>query len=341
MTARPPKDSGLEKVAGKLPIVLRQALKVRCAQVGTGMQEAIAEAVTAWRLRPDPLPKVATGSAASFSTWLPPGLYDGFRSDCGLRGVSHTQGLAQAVTLWLGVTEAIGGTPAAPPAAPPGAPVRTAVCHPGNRTGKTMLASGLARGLAETGLRVLLVDYDPGGWLTRSTGLPVIGRGRESLVTHMLHRRSATRPLAELVRDVPREGPGGLIRLLPAATDGYLLDSGLALLREPRQAALERALAPLEADYDAVVLDCPSNLGLAVEAAMYYTRSREGGRGGIAVPKGRTTADGEARALLLDLIRLLSDDWQSALVQEDVRIAQRADQPVPRPHWLPRQTSVC
>ncbi|MFD4560555.1 ParA family protein [Streptomyces sp. NPDC058469] len=335
MTTHPPSDSGLEKVAAKLPIMLRQALKIRCAQVGTGMQEAVAEAVTAWRLRPAPLPKVATGSATSFTTWLPPGLYDGFRTDCGVRGVSYTQGLAQAVTLWLGIAEAAGGTPTAPS----GAPVRTAVCHPRNGTGKTMLASSLARSLARSGLRVLLVDYDPEGWLTRSTGFPVIGRDRESLVTHMLHRRSTTRPLAELVHDIPREHSGGLIRLLPAATDGYLLDSGLALLREPRQAALERALAPLEPDYDAVVLDCPSNLGLAVEAALYYTRPREGGGGGIAVPAGRAPAAGDARELLLDLIQLLSDDWQLALTQEGIRVTERADQPVPRPHWFSRRTT--
>jgi chromosome partitioning protein len=323
--------SGLEKIAGKLPIVLRQALKIRCAQVGTGIQEAVAEALAAWRLRPDPLPEVATGSAVSFSTWLPPGLYDGFRRDCAQRGVSYTQGLAQAVTLWLGNTGPDGGAPAAPP----GAPVRTAVCHPRNGTGKTTLAAGLARVLAGTDLRVLLVDYDPEGWLTRSTGLPVIGRGSESLVTHMLDRRSATRPLAELVRDIPWERSTGQIRLLPAATDGYLLDSGLALLREPRQAALERALAPLEEDYDAVVLDCPSTLGLAVEAALYYTRPREGGGGGIAVPESRAAPD-DARELLLERIRLLSDDWQLTLTQEDVRIADRTGRPALEPRWLPR-----
>ena len=336
-------DSGLEKIAGKLPVALRQALKVRCAQVGTGIQEAVAEAVAAWRLRSEPLPQVATDSAVSFSTWLPPGLYDGFREDCARRGVSYTQGLAQAVTLWLGGTRPGGAT-----RTPLGAPVRTAVCHPRNGTGKTTLAAGLARVLAGTDRRVLLVDYDPEGWLTRSTGLPMIGRGSESLVTHMLDRRSARVPLADLVRDIPWEHSVGQIRLLPAATDGYLLDSGLALLREPRQAALERALAPLEQDYDAVVLDCPSTLGLAVEAAFYYTRPREGGGGGIAVPEGRSAPD-DTRGLLLDRIRLLSEDWQLTLVQEDVRIADRTGRPVREPRWLPRdlafsgevRTSVC
>lgn len=330
MTPSPSSRPGLQKAPGKLPITLRQALKVRCAQLGIGIQEAVAEAVTAWQSQSEALPRVPTESAASFSTWLPPGLHDSFRSACRERGVSYTQGLAQAVTLWLGDAAAFRQ------ALPATTAIRTAVCHPRAGAGKTTLVARFAEILAGADLRVLLVDYDPEGRLTRSAGLPLVGLGQESLVTHMLDRRSTARPLADLVHDVPWHSPAGLVRLLPAAVDGYLLDSGLAVLREPRLAALERALAPLEADYDAVVLDCPSSLGMAVEAALYYTRQRGGLSSGIAVPVGFGAAD-PYRDLLVDLIRRLDDDWQTTLVHEEVRIADRVGRAVREPLWFPRR----
>ena len=50
-------------------------------------------------------------------------------------------------------------------------------------------------------------------------------------------------------------------QLLPGCQDGFLLDVRLSATRA-REAALERALQPLEADYDVILIDCPPALNM-------------------------------------------------------------------------------
>ncbi|KJY16381.1 ParA family protein, partial [Streptomyces katrae] len=67
---------------------------------------------------------------------------------------------------------------------------------------------------------------------------------------------------------------GDRLHLLPACTDAFLLDVRLSTVRA-REAALERALAPVESDYDVILIDCPPSLGLSMDAAIYYGRRRD------------------------------------------------------------------
>ncbi|MGW1941625.1 ParA family protein [Streptomyces goshikiensis] len=76
------------------------------------------------------------------------------------------------------------------------------------------------------------------------------------------------------------ERSGGRLRILPAAFDAFLLDSGLAVFRRPRHAALEQALASVESDFDVIVIDSPPSLGLAMDAGLHYARRRDGERPG-------------------------------------------------------------
>ncbi|MFF2662966.1 ParA family protein, partial [Kitasatospora sp. NPDC058032] len=92
-----------EKVVSKLPSWLRQDLKVRAAELGVDIQDAVSAGITAWReAAPDECPTVDTSGSSSFSTWLPPGQWQELKSTCHERGgMPFVQGLAQSVQSWL------------------------------------------------------------------------------------------------------------------------------------------------------------------------------------------------------------------------------------------------
>ncbi|MGW6874610.1 ParA family protein [Streptomyces xanthophaeus] len=311
-----------EKLVSKLPPHLQQALKVRAAQLQTDMQDAVANGIQAWRDCQDELPAVSTSGAESFGTWLPEGLYEAFKADCSERGVSYIQGLAQSVVLWLA------DNPAGPQAE---TTRRIVVCNQKGGVGKTAVSAGLAQALAEDpsaigaaassaagGLRVLLVDYDPQGHLTHQLGLTAIPAGEESLITHMLHRDQAKQTLLDLTVAIDGDRFGGRLRILPAAFDAFLLDSGLTVFRGPREAALERALAPLEEHFDVIVVDSPPSLGLAMDAALTYGRQRtdeKPGSSGLVIPVEAEDTSAQAYGMLIQQIDSLARDFDMSVEQ--------------------------
>lgn len=259
-----------EKVASKLPAALRQELKVRAAELGVDIQDAVTAAVIDWREDPAPTLTVDTTGAESYSTWLPAGLYDAFKSTCSTRGTSYTQGLAQAVRLWL-------DQHASPRHAETHTPRRIVVCNQKGGVGKTALSAGIAQAHAEAGSRVLLVDYDPQGHLTEQIGIESIAPGADSLVSHMCGEGKGD--LRGLVTVIEEPIFQGRLHLLPACFDGFLLDARIAQVAMQKrgfqkEAALELALSPLEEDFDIIVVDCPPSLGIAMDAALYYGRRR-------------------------------------------------------------------
>ncbi|MGW3458576.1 ParA family protein [Streptomyces olivaceoviridis] len=313
-----------EKLASKLPASLRQALKVRAAQLSTDVQDAVTDGIQAWRAHSEPLPSIDTAGAESFGTWLPEGLYDDFKRDCAIRGVSYIQGLAQSVALWLEQNPA---DEEAPPTR------RIIVCNQKGGVGKTAVTAGLAQALAEdthalpgktddtaslaqaaarSGLRVLMVDYDPQGHLSHQLGLKAIPAGSESLITHMLNREQAQTPLIDLTVAIEETRFGDRLRILPAAFDAFLLDSGLTMFRGPRHAALERALSPLEEHFDVIVIDSPPSLGLAMDAAIYYGRRRDGekpGSSGLVIPVEAEDTSAQAYGMLINQVHSLATDY--------------------------------
>lgn len=322
--ASPTSGGEREKLVSKLPASLRQALKVRAAQLSTDLQDAVTDGIQAWRAHQGPLPAVDTAGAESFGTWLPEGLYDAFKEDCVTRGVSYIQGLAQAVALWLEQHPADDET----------APTRRIiVCNQKGGVGKTAVTAGLAQALAEDphalpgktsdgaalaqaaarlGLRVLMVDYDPQGHLSHQLGLKAIPAGAESLITHMINREQARTPLIDLTVVIDEARFGDRLRILPAAFDAFLLDSGLTMFRGPRHAALERALAPLEEHFDAIVIDSPPSLGLAMDAAIYYGRRRDGekpGSSGLVIPVEAEDTSAQAYGMLINQVVSLTGDY--------------------------------
>lgn len=299
-------DSGeREKIVSKLPAWLRQELKVRAAELRVDIQDAVEAGVGAWLGAGASPQEVDTSGAESFSTWLPEGMYDDLKSACAARSVSYVQGLAQAVSLWLADNPS-------PRAAETqrAVPRRKVVGNQKGGVGKTAVSVGLGEAYAEAGERVLIVDYDPQGHLSNQLGVPQISAGEDSLARHMTGE--AKGEVGELVVALEGRRFGDRLHVLPACADGFLLDVRLSQVRA-REAALERALAPLEEDYDVIIVDCPPSLGLSMDAGLYYGRRRPGEReksSGVLIPVQAEDSSADAFGMLMNQISDLQDDLQ-------------------------------
>ncbi|MGW7102469.1 ParA family protein [Streptomyces sp. NPDC054838] len=345
-----PSQSDREKVVSKLPPWLRQELKVRTAQLRVDIQDAVHHGIAHWSALASAPSPVDTSGAESFSTWLPVGQWESFRADSKDRGVSLIQGLAQAVHLWLemnpaptvkrpsvvrrivvcnqkggvgktaitaGTAEALAEDPstlhpvrvarqlarlAPSPEDPDGA-----AGHPETAPSTTTPPVDL-EDLPGLGMRVLLVDFDPQGHLTKQLGQQPLPIGGDSLTCHMAGE--AKGPLGDLIVPIPDDRFGDRLHLLPACTDAFLLDVRLSTVRA-REAALERALAPVESEYDVILIDCPPSLGLSMDAAIYYGRRRDteqpGASGALIVVQAEDSS-ADAYDLLTSQINDLRDD---------------------------------
>jgi chromosome partitioning protein len=337
----PATSSDRAKVVSKLPGWLRQNLKVRTAQLGIEIQTAVEQGIAAWCGLASATASVDTAGAESFSTFLPPG--QEFRGTAEDRRVSLIQGLAQSVQLWL-------DTNPAPDVQRPDITRRLVVCNQKGGVGKTAITAGVGEALAEDsnrlypvrvakalaaalrageseteesepgsdplgiekfpglGLRVLLVDFDPQCHLTNQLGAAPLAMNGDSLTNHMAGDPKGD--LRDLIVSIDEEHFGGRLHLLPACHDAFLLDVRLSAVRA-REAALERALLPLEADYDVILVDCPPSLGLSMDAAAYYGRRRDGerpGQSGALIVVQAEDSSADAYDLLTNQIEDLRND---------------------------------
>jgi len=134
-----------------------------------------------------------------------------------------------------------------------------AMCNQKGGVGKTTTTINLGAALAETGRKVLLVDFDPQG--SASVGLGVNPHLLERTIYNLLLSR--TTDAADVIVPTGVEN----MDILPANID--LSAAELQLVSEvAREHTLKRVLDRIRPDYDIILIDCPPSLGLLTVNAL-------------------------------------------------------------------------
>jgi chromosome partitioning protein len=141
---------------------------------------------------------------------------------------------------------------AADAVAPMPFPRIVAIANQKGGVGKTTTAVNLGAAIAESGLRVLVVDLDPQG--NASTGLGINPRDVAASIYDVLMHDT---PAMDAVEPTSLKN----LFVIPATIDlaGAEIELVPAFSRELK---LRRALEPLRQEYDLVLIDCPPSLGL-------------------------------------------------------------------------------
>ena len=133
-----------------------------------------------------------------------------------------------------------------------------AVANQKGGVGKTTTSVNLAASLAQIGNRVLLVDMDPQGNATMSSGIEKNGL-ELSVLDLLLAEASLSECLAE--------SPSGKFSVLPA--NGDLTAAEVELIEvEGKEKRLKQGLDQGEASFDFVLIDCPPSLNMLTVNAM-------------------------------------------------------------------------
>jgi chromosome partitioning protein len=128
-----------------------------------------------------------------------------------------------------------------------------AVANQKGGVGKTTTAINLAASLAISERKTLLVDADPQGNATSGVGLK-----RDQLRFSLYDALIEGRSLADVILT---DATLPYLDIVPATQD--LVGAELELVeRANRETVLRRALDPIRANYEFVLVDCPPSLGL-------------------------------------------------------------------------------
>ncbi|WP_224338509.1 ParA family protein [Haloprofundus halobius] len=142
-----------------------------------------------------------------------------------------------------------------------------AVTNQKGGVGKTTITAHLAVGLARRGHRVLAIDLDPQGYLTRHFGLKdeLYRAERDNLALHL------TNDTPGEVVDLAVETDEG-VDLVPSNYDMRGVADALSNARN-RERRLQNVFSSLSDDaYDYLVVDSPPNLGVLTDNAILASR---------------------------------------------------------------------
>ena len=147
----------------------------------------------------------------------------------------------------------------APPAQGQRRALIVAMCNQKGGVGKTTTTINLGAALAETGRRVLLVDFDPQGSL--SVGLGINPHTLDTSIYNLLLTRDYD--VHEIITESVVEG----LDILPANID--LSAAEVQLVSEvAREQTLKRVLTQVRGEYDIILIDCAPSLGLLTVNAL-------------------------------------------------------------------------
>lgn len=133
-----------------------------------------------------------------------------------------------------------------------------AVANQKGGVGKTTTAVNLAASLGDQGKKTLLIDCDPQG--NSTSGVGVDRRKCDVSIYEVLIS-------GEKAREAVSETSFANLSLLPSNMNLAAAELELAAV-QGRESILKNALAPIRADYEFILIDCPPSLGLITTNAL-------------------------------------------------------------------------
>jgi chromosome partitioning protein len=172
----------------------------------------------------------------------------------------------------------------------------TAVVNQKGGVGKSATTINLGAALAELGRRVLLVDLDPQGHLTKALGVPEASE-EANLAKALLGQWAGE--LGELVTPF-REN----LSLVATSQDMFLLEPQM-YAKTGREYLLSLLLDAFRPAFDHCLIDCPPSLGALTDDALVAARTDDERDGQVLIPVQAEDSSLDALRLLLRQINSL------------------------------------